>query len=305
MKKEYLILIALILIFGAYLTFHKENKDYTLPGIEKIDISQITGIVIDKDQGSIEFTRKEKDWVMTDKKYLADSSSMDNMLDTLKALKLSALVSQKGDLKRYELDDKTRIRVKIKKGADLILDFSIGKEAPSFNHTFIMIADDKNVYHANGSFRYYFDKTVEDLRDKKVFEFMEKAVKQFTIEKDGLSKTIISKEEKKENKETSPTWSFEDGTSADKEKISDLLSSISFLECEKYFDSSTKEKLIKGKPLCKIILKNNKDIELTIFKTDKEDIFNAVSSMNEYAFELSRFNAEEIVSNIENILGGN
>jgi len=304
MKKEYLILVALILISGAYLFFHKENKDnYTLPIIEKIDTSQITGLVVEKKQGSIEFTKKGKDWFLTDKNYLADSSSMKNILDTVKALKLSALVSQTGDLKRYELDDETRIRVKVKKGQDLILEFSMGKEAPSFNHTFVMLSNDKNVYHANGNFQSYFDKTVEEFRDKKVMEFKEKSIKRFTIEKDGVSKTMISKEGKKQDSETSITWSFSDGTLADNEKISNLLSSVSFLECEKYIDSPVKKDLLNEIPFCKIRLENDKNMEITFFKTDKENSFNAISSMNEYAFELSQFNGKEIVSNIESLLG--
>ncbi|MCK5164625.1 MAG: DUF4340 domain-containing protein [Desulfobacula sp.] len=304
MKKEYLILIALILIFSAYLVLHKENKDhYTLPEIEKIDISKITGLVIDKKEGSIKFTKQEKNWVLTDKEYLADSPSVENMLDTLKTLKLSALVSQKGDLKRYELDDETRIRLKISEDEKTIFEFTVGKTAPTFNHTFVMLAKDKNIYYATGSFRSYFDKSVEDFRNKKVVEFKEESIKQLTIEKDGLSKTLISKEQKKDEKKVFLTWSSDDGTSVDKEEVSTLLSSVSFLECEKYLDSPAKNDLEKEKPLCKIHLENKGDIELTLYKTGKEDIIKGISSMNEYAFELSQFNSNEIISNIEKLLG--
>lgn len=307
MKKEYLILIALILILGAYLFLHKENKDnYTLPAIEKIDISKITGLIIDKKEGSIAFTKKEKNWMLTDKDYLADSPSVENMLDTIKTLKLSALVSQKGNLKRYELDDEKHIRVKVIKGQETVFEFTIGKAAPSFNHTFIMLTNDKNVYHANGSFRSNFDKTVENFRDKKVLEFKEASIKQFTIEKDGLSKTLISEEIKKEekgNENDSITWHSKDGTSADKEVITTLLSSVSFLACEKYLDTPTKNELEKEKPLCKIRLGNKSNVVLTLFKTDKEDNLFGISSMNKYAFELSQFTGKEIISNIEKLLG--
>ncbi|MCD4722747.1 MAG: DUF4340 domain-containing protein [Desulfobacula sp.] len=304
MKKEYLILIALILILGAYLLFHKENKDnYVLPKIVQIDISKITGLIIDKKQGSIKFIKKEKNWLLTDKEYLADLPSVENMLDTLKTLKLSALVSQKGDLKRYELDDKKHIRVKVLEGAKTIFEFTMGKPAPTFNHTFVMLTDNKNIYHANGSFRSYFDRAEDNFRDKKVLDFKKESIKRFTIEKDGLSKTLISKKIKKDGKDAFSTWNSEDGTSADKEVISNLLSSVSFLECEKYLDSPTKKSYEKEKPLCKIRLENESGIELTLFETDKEDIFKGISSMNDYVFALSQFNGKEIVSNIEKLLG--
>jgi hypothetical protein len=304
MKKEYLILIALILILGAYLLFNEENKDnYILPEVAKIDISKITGLIIDKKQGPIKFTKKGKKWVLTDKEYPADLPSVENMLDTLKTLKLSALVSQKGDLQRYELDDEKYIRVKVLEGTKTLFEFTMGKTAPTFNHTFVMLTNNKDIYHANGSFRSHFDKAEDDFRDKKVLEFKEKSINRFTIEKDGLSKTLISKEIKKDDKDTLLIWSSEDGTSADKEEILSLLSSVSFLECEKYIDSPTKNDLKKEKPLCRIRLENDSSVELMLFETDKEDIFKGISSMNDYAFVLSQFNGKQIVSTIEKLLG--
>jgi Domain of unknown function (DUF4340) len=301
MKKEYLILVALILILGAYLLLHKENKDnYVLPQIAKIDTSKITGLVIDKKPGAIKFTKKENAWLMTDKKYLANSSLVDTMLDTLKTFKLSALVSQKEDLKRYELDDEKNIKVKAMNGQKIAFEFSMGKTAPSFNHTFVRLANDKNVYHANGNFRSNFDKTVEDFRDKKVMGFKQESISQIAIEKDGLSKTLVSKKDKQAD---AITWLSDDGAPADKKMISTLLSGLSFLKCEKYLNSFTRKKLEEQEPLCKIRLKNEENLILTLFKTDTQDNLMGVSSMNEYVFELSQFTGKEIISNIDALLG--
>ncbi|SDT84118.1 DUF4340 domain-containing protein [Desulfobacula phenolica] len=318
MKKEYMILIALILILGAYLLFYKGNKDhYTLPEIPQIDVAKITSLTLDKKEGAIAFTKKGKNWVLTDKEYPADSPAVENMLDTIKTFKLSALVSQKGDLKRYELDNEHHIRVKLVQDEKTIFEFTLGKTAPSFNHTFVMLANDKNIYHANGSFKSYFDKPQDDFRDKKVLEFKQASIKQFTIEKEGVSKTLILKEDEKDPKKSSPkesdpkesnkkkteiTWTAEDGTVADKEAVSNLLSSVAFLECKKYVSVPSKNELEKSLPLCKITLKNEADIELTLFKTDNSDNLIGISSMNEYVFELSQFNGKEIVSNIEKLL---
>ncbi len=314
MKKEYLILIALILLFSAYLFLHKENKDnYTLPEIKKIDTSQVTGLVLEKKDGTILFTRKDKHWVLTDKEYPADQASVDGMLDTLKNLKLSALVSEKQDLKRYELNDENRILVKAVKGDVPVFEFSVGKPAPTQNHTFVMIKDDKNVYHANGSLKTHFDKTIEAFRDKKVLEFKDASLKKVTLEKDGKSKTLIPKEAaKEENKEetkdkpkekTAVAWTAEDGTSIDNQVASNLISMLSFLQCQKYIESSAKEDLEKEKPLCKIILENEAGLELVLFKGDKEDQVKGISSMNPYVFELSRYNGKEILSNTDKLLG--
>ncbi len=304
MKKEYLILIFIILMLSAYLLLHKENKDnYTLPVIEKIDISKITEIRLDKEPESILFAKKNGQWVLTKKEYAADLRSIENMLDAFKTFKLTALVSQKGNLNRYELDEKKHIHVTVTDGARTVFEFTMGKTAPTFNHTFVMLADDSSIYHANGSFRSYFDKTADDFRDKKVLEFKEKSIRQFTIKKDGLSKTLISKQEKKDKDAPAVLWRYTDGSSADKETIGSLLSATAFLECDAYLKPNDKNDLLKKAPLCELKLENEKTVSLSLFKADTEDKLFGVSSMSDDAFSISQYTGKEIITHIEKLLG--
>ncbi|OGR10063.1 MAG: hypothetical protein A2097_02055 [Desulfobacula sp. GWF2_41_7] len=304
MKKEYLILIVLILLFSAYLFLHKENKNtYTLPEIKTIDTAQVTGLILEKKDRTVLFTQKEKQWVLTDKEYPADPALVETMLNTLKTLKLSALVSEKQDLKRYELDDENRVLVKAMKNDETVFEFSLGKTAPTRNHTFVMIKEDKNIYHAGGDLKSHFDRTAEDFRDKKVLEFKDGSLKKVTLEKDGKSKTLISKEGKKDKEKTETVWSSEDGVSVDHKAVTELLSTLAFLKCQKYPDSPARTDLEKDKPLCKIILENEANLELILFKGDTEEKINGISSMNNYVFELSRFNGEQIISDVEKLLG--
>ncbi|OGR24305.1 MAG: hypothetical protein A2277_01945 [Desulfobacterales bacterium RIFOXYA12_FULL_46_15] len=304
MKKEYLILIVLILLFSAYLFLHKENKNtYTLPEIKTIDTAQVTGLILEKKDRTVQFTQKEKQWVLTDKEYPADPALVETMLNTLKTLKLSALVSEKQDLKRYELDDENRVLVKAMKNDETVFEFSLGKTAPTRNHTFVMIKEDKNIYHAGGDLKSHFDRTAEDFRDKKVLEFKDGSLKKVTLEKDGKSKTLISKEGKKDKEKTETVWSSEDGVSVDHKAVTELLSTLAFLKCQKYPDSPARTDLEKDKPLCKIILENEANLELILFKGDTEEKINGISSMNNYVFELSRFNGEQIISDVEKLLG--
>jgi len=114
MKKEYLILIVIIIFASSYLLLHKENQNnYTLPKIEKIDTSKVTGIII-----------------------------------------------------KRELDEKKGVHVKLLENSNTVFELTIGKLAPSYNHTFVMIANDKNIYHASGSFRGDFNKTVDEFKKK-------------------------------------------------------------------------------------------------------------------------------------------
>ena len=171
MKKEYLILIAVIVFASLYLFMHKENKDnYKLPEIKTIDTSKLTGLIIKKDKETIKFVKKDKNWVLTDKEYPVDSTALQDMLDIFQTFKLTALVSEKKDLQRYELDKKKQIHVKLLEKDKTIFEVTMGKPAPSYNHTFVMIANDKNIYHANGSFRADFNKSVDDFKKKETEE---------------------------------------------------------------------------------------------------------------------------------------
>jgi len=166
-----------------------------------------------------------------------------------------------------------------------------------------MLSNDKNIYHANGSFRGDFNKTLDDFRDKKILEFHEKSIKQFSIKKDGKTKTLISKEEKGEDKKDHITWSAEDGISVDKEVVSDLFSNISFLECKNYPATPDKGSLKDKKPLCRIQLENEDTIELTLYKNDKQDNLIGISSMSDYLFSLSESDSIKIAENIDKLLG--
>ena len=89
----------------------------------------------------------------------------------------------------------------------------------------------------------------------------------------------------------------------DKEAISDLLSTISFLECEKYLDTPDKNSLKNKKSLCRIQLENQNTIELTLYKNDRQDNIIGISSMNDYLFSLSESDGSRIDENIEKLLG--
>ncbi len=330
MKKEYLILIALILLLSAYLVFNKENNDNdTLPQITKMAPDKITSIEITKDNSSIVLVKKDKQWFIKKENHLVTSVAVDNMIDALKSLKLSALVSQKSDLKRYELDDEKKIVVKVFEGASPIFDFTMGKTAPTFNHTFIMLGKDTNVYHANGSFRTYFEKSKQEFRDKKVMEFKKESIKHFTITKQELSKTFFAETQKDHNntlgttpgkkpskksdttsdsdtdttKENGITWSSKDGSAVDKIAVSNLLSALSFLECEKYLDKKDKTDIQKKPALCQIELANGKAMTVSLIQLKEMESVSGISSMSEDAFVLSAFNGKEIVSHIDTLLG--
>ncbi|OQY51003.1 MAG: hypothetical protein B6230_05555 [Desulfobacteraceae bacterium 4572_89] len=304
MKKEYAILAVIILALSAYLAFKKDNQsNYTLPESIIIDSGEIDRIMISKGDKTIELFQKDDTWVLTDKEFSADMPSVNNILDVIRNLKITDLISENKDFIRYELDAKNSIGVKAFKGSGSLMEFKIGKTAPSLNHTFVMLANDKNIYQADKSFRDFFDKSIDNLRDKKVLSFKEDSIKKLILEKDGIVKTLKTSESKDDKGKPFVSWKFEDGSSPDKETMDNLLSSLSFLKCKEFSDSLSKADLEKETSLCKITLENDTLIVLNLFDGENEDKIMAASSMSLYSFFLESFTAKDILSYVDKLAG--
>lgn len=321
MKKEYIILIILIIGLIAYLGLKKDNQvHYELPTIPQVDTTRIDRVEISKADRLVVLNKGENGWTVTDKKFSANPEDIEQMIGTLKAIKLSALVSEAKDLARYELNDTHAVKVKALAGKEAVRSFVIGKTAPSQNHTFIYLDDkDRTVYQANGNFKSQFDKESADFRDKKVLEFDPAGVKKVTLEKQGQIVTLIKSQtpkttdqEKDETKkdliEKKPlheesTWKKEDGSVTDQKTISDLLSSLSKLECQAFLDEDKAARLKEIQPSCKILLENDKTFILNLFNKNENQDVEGSCSYTPYAFTLTSYKAEDIVSYADKLLG--
>jgi hypothetical protein len=322
MKKEYIILIIIIIGLGAYIGLKKDNQvHYELPTIPQVDTTRIDRLEISKADRVVTLDKSEKGWTVTDKRFPANTDEINQILSTLKEIKLSALVSEAKDLSRYELDDPHALKVNALAGNEVVRSLVIGKTAPSYNHTFIYLDDkDRTVYQANGNFKNKFDKPAADFRDKKVLAFDPDSMKKITLEKQGKTVTLVktpasekSNQEKDETQKdltaekTTPekvaTWKNEDGSAVDQKNISDLLSSLSKLECQAFLDDDKAARLKEKEPSCKVSLENDNTFVLNLFdKNDNQDIEGSCS-YTPYAFTLTSYKAEDIVSYTNKLMG--
>ena len=171
-KKEYLILIVIIIAAGLYLVFHKKDQtQYTLPELSKIDIDSVTRLEIKTPEETIALHKNDKRWFVAPHNYPADGAKVKGMLFEIEEIVLTDLVSESQAYVRYELDDNKKIMVKAWAADQLVRDFYLGKEAATFQHTFIRLPENPNVYHARGDFRRKFEETAADLRDREVLAF--------------------------------------------------------------------------------------------------------------------------------------
>ncbi len=314
-KKEYFILTIVMVTLILYLAFHRSNRThYTLPEISSIPGKQISKIEISKADRTVVLNKKDNTWHIGPKEYPADSEKIKDILNVIENLKVTALVSESKNYVRYDLNPDKKINVKAWQGKSLIREFDTGKAAATFQHTFVKLAKDPNVYHARKDFRQKFDRTVEDLRDRTVLSFVQKDLRQIKIIRDKKAVTLDLKQvveadgEKKnaaaktgKSPELQATWVDANGKKMDAVKVGRLLGFLNRLECEAYMDNSKKDDF--KDPVYAVTLQGAREYTLSIFakKTKDEKTYPAVSSENDYPFLLSDTQIDSLKSHIAEI----
>ncbi|NQU14283.1 MAG: DUF4340 domain-containing protein [Desulfobacteraceae bacterium] len=309
-KKEYVLLVLIILALSIYLYVRSTDRTlYEIPEVPDLAGDDITEIDISRPGGAtISLNKKDDQWVIQPQGFVADTDKVKAMVNHIKKITLTALVSEAKDYNRYKLGDDQKITVKARTGDKLSRDFDVGKTAPSYQHTFIKLADDANVYHARGNFRSDFDQTVESLRDKTVLSFDKKEITEIRISK-GQETLILDRKEvsvepeptQKAEKEKKPAakketvWVNPAGKKGDASKVSSLLKALSDLECKRYIGNRKKDDL--KDPVYRVRLKGLQEYTLSIFAKKNKDAksYPAVSSQNDDPFELADYQANKIM----------
>lgn len=311
LKKEFAILFFIIAVLVFYIYSEKGDKThYDLPDVEKIKTEDISKLNIRKQDSEIVLIRENDTWLVGPKKFPADSSIVDRMLEGISGLTLTALASESRNYSIYELDEKHRIDVDTYKGNELIRKVSIGKPAPSYRHTFILLDEDHRVFHANGNIKSDFDKKMSDLRDKKVMSFNEDIL-EIVLKKDREELTIIrrtaplsvdvtdQKEGEQETEDTGPKWTTADGKAVKENEVEGIINTLSNFVADSFIEEKTKEDL--QSPVFTATLKGVNAYTISLF-TKNDNQYPAVSSGSEYPFLISEWKANKIMKDINTLV---
>lgn len=315
-KREYIILVAVILALSLYLFLRKQDRThYKLPEAPPIAQTDISKIEIFKKGTAITLIKKDTIWLIAPQGYPADAGKVKGMLDAIEKLALTALVSESRNYTRYDLGADQKLMVKAWAGDKLKRDFAIGKVAPSHRHTFVRVSEDSRVYHASGNFRGVFDQTLDNIRDKAVLKFDKAEIQEVQVSKGGKSVFFGRKQVPVEIKldqeaeassppaaRTETLWETVEGQDADEAKLDRLLTILSNLRCEKYLDDRKREDFTE--PIYTVQLRGIQEYSLSIFGRLNKDIkaYPAISSANDYPFLLQDRQANDIMKDPEELL---
>lgn len=312
LKKEYFLLGAVIIGLCAYLVFKKTDRTlYQLPELSEVSKDEISKLQIRTADSTIDMKKKGEAWVIGPKEYPADADRVKDMLDAIASLKLTTLISESKNYIRYDLNKAKKLAVKALSGDTVLREFEIGKTASTYQHTFVKLAGDPNVYHARGYFRIKFDNTLDEFRNQTVLTFQKEEIREVKIV-NGKDKFIIAgkevSEKKTENKaeKKSPdaplkkmVWETVSGKPVDGVKLNRMVSSLSDLECDSYIEDAVKADF--KDPVFSVTLKGKKDYTLSVFPMLKADdeYYPAISSESPYVFLLTDSQVDSFKKTVE------
>ncbi len=336
-KNEYIALIVIIIALAFYLVMRQDNRvHYKIPKLDTISQASIEKIDFTLKDKHVEITKKDGKWYLGEKNYLADEKRVKSMIETISGLTLTELVSRSKNYAPYELDDEKKIDVKAFGASSgdgngerkLLREFFIGKQGPTYEHTFVKLAKDDRVFLAKKSFRGYFDRGKEDdLRDKVVMEFDGNEVSEITI-KTGESEFNFTKnvpaepepkttgtEGEKDANAPSPApkveqaiqWLAKDGKVGDKDKIDAFIRQFANLECNRYLEGQEKKDFENRKPDLTVIMKGTKEYKISIFPKLPEGVqfsgqYPTVTSESPYVFTLASYRGENFINDAKDML---
>jgi hypothetical protein len=311
-RKEIAILFFIIAVLIFYISNQKREKThYKLPEVKKLQTDEISNINIKKKNSEIMLVKEAGKWLIGEKKYPADSTMVENMLKAISNIKLSALVSESKNYSIYDLDEENRVEVEAFKGDKLLRKIIIGKNAPTHHHTFVMLDDDYRVYHAEGTIRREFDRTVAELRDRKVMSFSDE-ISEVTLKR-GKETLVMVKtsppvsvditeteaKEKEKTEESTPKWTTADGKAVKENEIKTIINTLSNLICDEFIEDKTKEDF--KSPIFTATLKGINTYTISLFEKENGK-YPAISSDSEYPFLLSEWKANRIMKDFKNLI---
>lgn len=283
---SYGVLGALVVVLALYLVFRNTDRmQYDVPETAAIDKASIESIrIVSEEHGTVELVRSADTWYVGENRYETDSDRLQEILDAVTDFELTELVSTAEFYDRYELDDESKLEVIVSGEEETLLRFDVGKQAPTYNHTYVRLSGDDRVFQATGNMRRAFERDVEELRNKVVFTLNPANVLRIGVTTPDESFRLFRSEEEEET-----VWTSNEEEEWDPEAISDALGRLTNLECRSYIDGDQ-----PANPKLVLDIQSEEEHRLTIYEKEGST-YPARSSQTEYAFTLSSYIAEEII----------
>ncbi len=266
-------------------------------------------ITITKGDKAIRLHRRDGRWLIGEAGFPADGKTMDAMEAKLRDLAITDITSKKPHYERFDLTPESALRVTAKRGGSVLRDIYIGRKSDKTTHTFIRLVERPEVFKVSGTLSYDFNKKLDELRDKVVFDIKRDDIDSIDILYKGRTTSLTrvktqppqepakAVDPKAKGKAPAPPkqpdkWIFagRPEKNADVNAVNAVIDSFSPLRVKSYPDM---EKAVLVAPLCSVkITALGKTHELSIYRGKDKETFLCTSSAMPYVFDLAKYSAE-------------
>jgi len=323
-KKEYLILLIIIVVLTAYLLKKDRDKTETaLPELKQIDKTSIKKILVKGPKGEFTIVINKKKWSLLPEDYPVIDGKVSKMVELLANTDISDLMSKAGKYDRYGLGEKTGTSVIAKGDKEELRNIIIGHNSESGNRTFVKLKDDDNIYQARGDYKSSFNISKQDIINKNIFTFNSSDIVELLIDIDGkkghfvkinktnkVNESKLSKKDKakktmadsKADKEM--IWvSKSDNKNVNGKVIDEYISKNANIRCKSYIG----KKNINDTSYMKLVFidKTKKKYELNISKNLSDDKIESevemFSSESDFKFYMSKDDIKKLKVDIDKL----
>jgi len=231
------ILFLVALALGAFVWFYQvqgedrrreaeEEAKRLFPGIEQDDIRAIAFRTTDGHDVRLEF--REEGWVLTEPlEFPADETGLSGMASALAQLASEAQIEDAQALSVYDLDESARVVRFETAGEEHAVRF--GKKTPVGGNTYAAVEGEQRVYTVPSYRATSFERTLDDLRERRVLRF----------DRTGVDRVVVEWAETRvalERRDTGWWLAAPLEGPADEKTVEDLLADLAFLRAEGFVD---------------------------------------------------------------------
>jgi hypothetical protein len=219
-----------LIIVGLLLYLGLRNRDrllYELPQLPELVVADVDRIEIAKGERGTSVRREGEAWVLEPGDFPAAGQQVDTMMRMLAAIRVTDLVSEHAAYSRFELDPDSALRVTAYQGDKVLRTIEIGKEARTYQHTYVKLEGDRRVYQAEGDLGNYFPVVGDVLRDKLVLTVDVETVGEIVARSPG--EELVLRKRPSLEEDAAPDWVTADGAEWDTAKVNESLQRLANL----------------------------------------------------------------------------
>ncbi len=286
------IILVLAVIYICQVNFTGKSKIKTLTLNEEIDSLQINDLKIYKENGT---------WVLGEKKYTANETKVENLVNDVKEIKLlgTASSSQK-NAERYGLGDEEKILVQAFSGEKLIRTILVGKNTSTNSQSYICVDDKNAIYLAQNALHTNFSVNIDSLRKTEIFNIDSNSILELDLSSEKGNFVLAKNIAQGSSEVSESSWNLvksenselKVGDVLDNQKVDSWIKSISNLQASKWLSDDFALPELSDVSLK--IITSTKTYSLDLYFQDDEQEITAFSIESPYAFKIQSYVANRI-----------